>query len=103
MSTVLDGLTSEPEPLMTTVRSVEVAFSGVENFTVGVARKSPVTETDLEVEPDGVLAHFALDAAAVLEVGVGAPELQAARARMAPAATIREMVLRTGSLSEDKG
>ena len=50
-----------PLPLITTVRSVEVAFSGVANFTVGVARKSPVTETDLEVVPDGVLTHFALE------------------------------------------
>jgi hypothetical protein len=89
--------------LITTVRSVEVAFRGVENFTFGVARKSPVTETDLDVEPDGVLTHFELEAAEVVDVDVGVPELQAARARMAPAAAIRERVLRTGSLSEDKG
>ena len=56
-------------PLITTVRSVEVAFSGAENFTVGVARKSPVTETDLEVAPDGVLTHFALAADVLVDVG----------------------------------
>jgi hypothetical protein len=94
---VLPGTTFLPVPVVTSVRCVEVAFSGDAKVTVGVARKAPVTLTEFDVEPDGVFAQ----AAAVL-VGVAAgeaAELHAARASTAPTARDTRRGLRTAPLS----
>jgi hypothetical protein len=98
ISTVLPGATFAPFPVVTSVRCVDVALSGVANVTVGAARKAPVTVMDFEVDPDGVFAQAAAVLVDVEPVGEEA-ELQAARASTAPMARETRRGLRTTPLS----
>lgn len=106
MPTISPCFVSAPSPVVCTVRSVFVTFSGASKLAVGFSPIAPFTVTESDAAPDVVAAQVSA-AGLALELGASdaaLPEAHPVRSRRSAAAGATMRRLRTGaSLSTANG